>query len=179
MILVEGLDNTGKTTLVAHLAEQYPQLQVRPSIGNKHDLKEIRTQAYDEAYRNNPLMLADRSRIISEWTYNPILNKRPIAYPFDVWMSYLTRFVHHPHYVIHCWRDLETVGESFDNRDQLEGVGKNLAALNERYNEMMNMLDLLFDLTGSSKAVMWYNFEVDHLDLIHREVEEYLKEVQK
>ncbi len=152
---------------------------MRPSIGNKHDLHQIRLAAYDEAYKNNSLMLADRSRIISEYVYNPILNKRPIAYPFDVWMSYLTRFVHKPHYVIYCWRSIERIRATLEERDQLAGVADKLDELDSRYIQMMQMLDLMFDLTKASTAVMYYNFEVDHPDLIHREVDQYLKEVQK
>ncbi len=179
MILVEGLDNTGKTTLVSHLAERYPQLQMRPSIGNKHDLHQIRLAAYDEAYKNNSLMLADRSRIISEWVYGPILKKREPAYPYDVWMRYLTLWTLKPHYVIYCWRDIEHTKATLDERDQLPGVSDKLFQLADRYTEMMTMVDMLFDLTGASQPVMHYNFETDHPDLIHREIDQYLKEVQK
>lgn len=179
MILVEGLDNTGKTTLVADLAARYPQLKMRPSIGNNHDRKQIREAAYEESYKDNPLMLADRSRIISEWVYGPILKKRELAYTYDVWMRYLTLWSMKTHYVVFCWRHMDNIVASLDEREQLPGVANNLEALADRYTQMMNTVDLLFELTGSSIGVMHYNFEIDHPDLVYTEVEQYLKTVTK
>lgn len=178
MILVEGLDNTGKTTLVQDLCNRYPVLTSRPSIGNKHDLDQIKAAAFEEAYGSMPyLLVADRSRIISEWIYNPVLNAREPAYDFDMWLFMLKGFVQKPLYVIHCWRDLDNIRSSFDERDQLGGVAEHLPELAQKYEHVMGMIDLFFDLQ-QRRPVMWYNYEVDNPDLIYREVEAYIKEGQ-
>jgi hypothetical protein len=180
LILVEGLDNTGKTTLVTDLAHRYPELQMRPSIGNKHDLEQISRQAYDEAYLLSPYVLADRSRIVSEWVYNPVLKTRPTAYSFRTWMTYIAGFVQQSQYVIYCYRPVEHIMKTFDERDQLSGVVENLQLLSHRYDQIMAMIDFLFELDGQhNTAVMYYNYEVDNPDLIYREVDGYLARIKE
>ena len=182
MILVEGLDNTGKTTLVSDLALRYPELAVRPSIGNKHDLSDIRKQAQDEAHGLPPLTIADRSRIVSEYIYGPILKSRPLAYPFDLWMTYLSGFLHHRHLVIYCTRPLEKLQATFDEREQLSGVYENLEDLYATYQDFMDALRLLFSFADPVNPckVLLYDFEVDGwLDLICKAVEDYMVEVSR
>lgn len=93
MLIVEGLDNTGKTTLVQWISEEYPQFEVQQSIGNNHDLRMIRLQAHDESSLNRPLLLCDRSRLISEYVYNPVLKSRPIAYDLRDWLNMIGGFL--------------------------------------------------------------------------------------
>lgn len=175
LILVEGLDNTGKSTLIEHLFWRYPQLRVRPSIGNKHDLDQIKAQAFEEAYGTMPMnTLADRSRIISEYVYNPILNARPIAYDFATWTWFLSGFVQRPQLVIYCWRSVDSIRNSFDEREQLGGVADALETLNMRYEQVMNTLDLMFQLSGISHTVLRYNFEYMPERMLYEFVEQYM-----
>lgn len=182
MILLEGLDATGKTTLADQLATQFPELTLRPSIGNKHDLDQIREQAYSEAHQRQDqmLMVADRSRIVSEYIYNPILAKREVAYPYLEWTSYLARFTMGRHVVVYCRQSLNDIGKVFHKQEQLEGVRENLPELFKAYEEFMTMLRFLFRVSGSGSVVVPYRYQ-DPGDrvMLTVQVQRYLKEVAR
>lgn len=179
MIIIEGLDNTGKTTLAERILTDFPELQLRASIGNKHDLDMIRTQAQDEAMYDHPLMVADRSRLISEYVYNPVLQGRELAFPYISWLFWLAHFTSKQHLIIHCHRDVDHITQSFEDQEQLEGVRENLFALDIRYIQMMEMIQLLFDVQEDnySKIISW-NFEYPaQYSYIKECINIYLKEV--
>ena len=181
MIIVEGLDNTGKTTLVKQLADAFPQLKIRPSIGNKHDPAAIAQQAWQEAYYAQHHTISDRSRIISEWVYNPILRARPTAFSFDRWMKHLAGFAQGQHLVIYAVRHLEEIRESFQHKDQLEGVYDNLDLLNRRYSQVIAMLKLLFELQPHPVSTIDTYFFADDYSrtFIMNEVQRYLTSAKK
>lgn len=164
MIIVEGMDNTGKTTLVEKLQQEFPVLTYRPSIGNRHDLVSIAEQAADEAWRTDfGLVLADRSRIISEYVYNPVLKKRPIAYTFSTYMELLGGLAGGHHLIIHCFRNVSRIIDTFDERDQLEGVRQHLSTLSSRYEQVMHMMRFLFDVNERGSRVVSYCFDSDRV----------------
>lgn len=179
MIVIEGLDNTGKTTLQQQLLEDYKSLRGRPSIGNKHDLDQIALQAEAEAYTLSPLMLSDRSRLISEFVYNPVLNARPLAYPYKTWLTYVAEFTSKPHLVVYCVRNLQHIKDSFSTRDQLIGVRTNLDELDARYDHMMGMFEFLFNLQNLQPRghVVMYDFERVPYTHVTVAVRRYLQEV--
>lgn len=162
MIILEGMDNTGKTTLYEKLLEEFPQLSARPSIGNKHDLTQIRRQAEDEAWHPDKLRLTlgDRSRIISEYIYNPILNKRPIAFSLDTYTELLAGFARGHHLVVHCYRSTARIIDTWDaTGEQLEGVRANLSEIAYAYDCVMQMLQFLFRVGEGGGKVIRYTFE--------------------
>lgn len=180
MIIIEGLDNTGKTTLAERILTDFPELQLRASIGNKHDLDMIRTQAQDEAMYDHPLMVADRSRLISEYVYNPILQGRELAFPYISWLFWLAHFTGKQHLIIHCHRDVTQLQSSFNEREQLGGVVDFLDDLAARYWQMMEMLQLLFDVQQDNRSlILHYNFDVQpaQYSYIKECITIYLKEV--
>ena len=180
MILLEGLDNTGKTTLAERIIQEYPRLHMRPSIGNKHDLNLIRMQAQDEAMNDHPLMVADRSRLISEYVYNPVLGSRELAFPYISWLFWIAHFTSKHHLIIFCERDIDHIRSSFDEREQLGGVAANLYGLEYRYRQMMDMVELLFDVqTESNSQFIRYNFEYPAQYAYVKEcIEAYLQEAE-
>ena len=182
MILVEGLDNTGKTTLVERLLDDFPVLEYRPSIGNKHDREQIRKQAAEEAWIQMPHVLGDRSRIISEYIYNPVLKRRPIAYPMDEYMEMLGGFARGHHLIIHCYRSVARIIDTYNDQDQLAGVRQNLAEIASRYDQVMHMLRFLFAVADSNSEICTYTFEPnkdrpDPYTTVLQYVRRYLREV--
>lgn len=149
MIVVEGLDNTGKTTLVSRLCEDFPNLHYRPSIGNKHNMVEIRTQAEAEAYQYRPNVISDRSRIISEYIYNPVLKDRDCAYPVLDWLRFIGYWASRPQCLIYCTRDPQLVTVTFaeDEREQLANVRDHIPQLSAEYERTMEFIRWLFELT--------------------------------
>jgi len=177
LIIVEGLDNTGKTTLVEELLKDIPTLKHRPSIGNTHDPKQIADQAYHEAFLAPPGLISDRSRIISEYVYTPVLRARSLAYDFEIWWSYIQRLVTRHHLIIFCRRDPLEILETFDERDQLPGVQEHLITLHHRYEAFMGMLDFLTAVQEDRDAcVRRWNLKMGFSEP-RRWVRDYLKGV--
>jgi hypothetical protein len=162
MITVEGLDNTGKTTLVERLRTEFPDLHYRPSIGNKHDMQMIRNQAEAEAYQFRHNVLSDRSRIISEFIYTPTIGARATAYPVWDWLRYLGQWVQRPQLLIYCTRNLTNVQLTFDedDREQLAHVYENLEELHEGYEFTMRFIDWLFRQSPRGHRLVFYDFDM-------------------
>ena len=123
-----------------------------PSIGNKHDLTQIKRQAWaglDED-RKNPLRLWDRSRIISEYIYNPVLKGRPFAFDVDEYFMMLAAYLKRPQLIIYCRRPLPRIRATLDERDQLAGVVNHLDELHEAYERFMGFMKHMFMVQGMS-----------------------------
>lgn len=179
LVIVEGLDNTGKTSLVGEILEHFPQLEHRPSIGNTHDPEQIARAANKEAhdYRGMKLVVSDRSRIISEFIYTPILKNRPVAYPYYLWMKYISALSRGHHLVIYMTRNIYEIQHSFDQREQLEGVYEHLWGLHDGYDNVMGMLDYLFRLQDPVKSEVWHTTFTSLRSPLFERIERYIKEV--
>lgn len=177
MIVAEGLDSTGKTTLVEKIVGRYPSLKYRPSIGNKHDPPQIARQAQDEAYAWDMLKstVGDRSRILSEYIYAPLLKNRPVAYPYHAWLEMLGTFSQHEHLIIHCVRSKALIIDSWKEEDQLKGVRQHLDEIQYRYESLMDMLHFLFKLNETRSRIMVYNFQNTSDTQVFLEVERYME----
>lgn len=178
MITVEGCDNTGKTTLVHMLCKEFPQLKDHPSIGNKHNLNEIAEQAYYQAEDADDNDIWDRSRLISEYVYNPILKGRGLAFPYDVFLKLLAVWLSKPQMLIYCRRPYEKIKATFDEREQLEGVGAHLFDIYVAYDNTMGFLRTMFDVSPVPKYLVEYDYEQDNFDDIKNLVGRYLVEAK-
>jgi GTPase SAR1 family protein len=182
LIVVEGLDNTGKTTLVEQLVKDFPQLEYNPSIGNKHDLPQIHTQAWESINHDTPLKIWDRARFISEYVYNPILQNRELAFDTEEWLYMLAEYIRRPQLVIYCFRTPDRLIKDFDEREQLAGVFEHIPELMEAYDRVWNMVHFLFGLSPHDSRIYLHSF--DHEDkeykypVIRKAVKEYLEQVE-
>ena len=183
MIVVEGLDNTGKTMLCEQLQVDFPELSHRPSIGNKHDLQQIHYQALsaldDDA--RDPLILWDRSRFISEFVYNPVLKNRPTAYTMVEWLNMLANFVARPQLIIYCFRTPDRLLKDFDEREQLPGVLEHVPELVEAYDQVWSMLHCLFTISEQDSRIYLYSFDHENKEFkypkIRTAVADYIERV--
>lgn len=180
MIVVEGLDNTGKTTLVSKILEEFPELVYRPSIGNKHDLNQIRDQAATEAFDWSTMKwtVADRSRLISEYVYNPILKGRPLAYPFHTFLEMFGTFVQQTNLVILCHRNRLHLEGTFDEREQLGGVRQHLTDLDNQYSRIYNVIQFLSIAGDGDTEVLKWSFEQHSETTVFNAVNRYIDRVK-
>lgn len=116
MIIVEGPDGGGKTTLIRQLQEAYPDLPVAPRVVSKQTEAMVDMQEWvNRNLSEGPQwMLFDRHRLISEFIYGPILRKQQasgFSDPVWVWHS-LRRFERLRPILIYCLPPLETVMEN-------------------------------------------------------------------
>lgn len=166
MIVVEGMDNTGKTTLISKLAEELKLL----SITNRR-----RPQRREDVfhYTANMTMLSlhfstifDRWQAISEPIYGPIC--RGIGFLEDGDTDYLhavTR-VANP-LIIYC-RPQDSTILNFGERDQMEGVIDN-------GRELITAYDLEMETVAKWFPVIRYDFERDTYDSIRDQALSHLK----
>lgn len=181
MITVEGNDNCGKTTLVHQLCKDFPQLKYHPSIGNKHDLGVIVEQAYYQVYEADVNEIWDRSRLISEYIYNPVLNRRQLAFNPSIYFKYLNHWLQNPQLLIWCNRPIEKIRETFDERDQLGGVFEHLEELQHGYETFMAFIAWFFNIhqVDRPKYLIEYDFEKDSYEGVRDIVARYLVEAEQ
>lgn len=117
LIIVEGMDNTGKTTLANRLADDLKLVLVsnkkRPE--SFQDIKEYCTKICELA--ENRHVITDRWAPISEKIYGPICRDSHI-YKDENEEEFETQ-VHT--FIIYCRPTIKTIKE-FGNRSQMEGV---------------------------------------------------------
>lgn len=155
MIIVEGCDNTGKTTLVTKLAQDLRLISV-----NNRKRPQSRQESEDYLHALLPLVkshptIFDRWQPISEPIYGPICRNTRIL-PFDAMEAQhriLSDVVHRPGpLVIYC-RPKDSTILNFGDREQMTGVIEHAHTLIQEYDAMMPWLhDKWF-------RVLHYDFE--------------------
>lgn len=166
MIIIEGCDNSGKTTLIQRLAEELKLL----SITNRR-----RPQQREDVfnYTANMVMLSlhfstifDRWQAISEPIYGPICRGIGYLEPGDTDYLHAVAQVANP-LIIYC-RPQDSTILNFGERDQMEGVIENGRKLIEAYDHEMEHVARWF-------PVVRYDFERDTYDSIRDQALSHLK----
>lgn len=131
MIIVEGMDNTGKTTLVRNLAEQF-QLEMRHSASDLKGSQDLLDWVDQELEHNEYNTIYDRWPLISEEVYGPVLRGKSVISlnRYDGWTEKPDPLF------IYCRPSLNKI-LNFHYREQMEGVKTNAKALVSRYDHVM------------------------------------------
>lgn len=112
MIIVEGPDGAGKTTLIKQLAERY-DLPIAPRVVSKdaEAMVDLKAWVEENVSQGFQPMIFDRHRLVSETIYGPILrDKQEPGFDDWVWMSVMIdRFYNCNPLIIYCLPDLEVV----------------------------------------------------------------------
>lgn len=148
MIIIEGVDNSGKTTLMKKLINDVPELQQYTDLIPKPWKVKEDYMAELGKLINTPVedmvnKVFDRL-LISEWVYGSVLGgiSRPACafenlYDFEGILDTLYR-VHKP-LLIYCRPPLHTIKDSFDERPQMEGVKDKLYQIISAYDRAVSM----------------------------------------
>lgn len=156
MIVVEGPDGAGKTTLIEALMEEF-DLPVAPRVVSKDtvamvDLKDWVDNNLDEGFQP---MIFDRYRLISETIYGPIL--RTGAQPGFADMKWLgprlRRFYELEPIIIYCLPPLEVVMANVNQGDDNFVVQDKIEAIYSAYVAKASM-----DLTLAPGPVMVWDY---------------------
>lgn len=157
MIIVEGPDNTGKSTLVKALTEYIPSLvYIGHSPGPPKTPEEFlnRTaKVLNHSPQDTAFYLLDRF-FFSELVYGPVLRGRAIITPGQIEDLADKLYEHNP-LIIYCRRSVTRVKETFQNREQLMGVYDNLARIHRKYDEVISNWSLnttVYDFERTSEA---------------------------
>jgi hypothetical protein len=161
MIIVEGMDNTGKSTLVKMLAEDLKKLEARHSPSHLRGTVElIQWMNVELTKRSSHNYIYDRFPPISEEVYGPILRGQSIfKLPPNNWVPYEVL-------LIYCRPDTEVILHF--TTDQIGGVIDHAKELITQYDKVIGELEkrvwgvFIYDYTkpGSydlvKHVVQWY-----------------------
>jgi len=166
MIIVEGCDNTGKSTVLAKLADGLKLMIVnnrkRPS--GTSDISFFNTRMV-ELSKHFPLIL-DRHPVISEPVYGPIC--RGTSWPERYYQENVLRELERIKALVVYCRPKNSTILNFGERDQMEGVVKNGLKLIQAYDSHIKFINQFLE-------VVTYDYEThDYLGL-QRLVETHLK----
>lgn len=136
MIIVEGIDNSGKTTIAKHIAEtlgiDYVHNTIIPRGSPNEDLSEW-IMFIEESLMNPFTRVFDRHPILSERIYGPALRGRNLLATTD----YFSTLMEKAPIIVYACLPIEQVVETFDERPQLSRVLENLPTLIEAYDRLM------------------------------------------
>lgn len=139
MIIVEGMDNTGKTTLAKTLARdlQLPYVHL-----DKPTDKQVVFQDIIECLNySKPLEIRDRFTPISEMIYGPICRGESLL-EGDHW-RWINMLGRSQSLLIHCRPPDEKVFH-WNDRDQMDGVIDNSQTLLEAYDSVFSCLKVSY-----------------------------------
>ena len=114
MLIIEGPDGAGKTTLIKSLQEAYPDLKVAPRVVSKQTEAMVDMQEWvnDNLRQGLQYTIFDRYRLISEFIYGPLLRAGQSAPGFNSisWVhGSLRRFQALNPVIVYCLPPLETI----------------------------------------------------------------------
>jgi hypothetical protein len=163
MIIVEGMDNTGKTTLIKKLSLELG-LEIRHSPSHLVGSPDLYTWVDEELAQDFKLPpIYDRFPLISEAVYGPIL-RGVSTIPkgkYDGWAA------SHDVLFIYCRPGLNRI-LNWGHRDQMKGVMEHAKALVAEYD------DVMFSYRTRGWGVVKYDYEdVEAFSKVHAVVRQY------
>ena len=143
MIIVEGVDNSGKTRLVEWLIEKLPGVKVIHSHGPVQSELMVEQLLADinMAYRYQKPIVFDRFPLISEEIYGSVLrggNLFTKSHDRELLMEWFRSLAP---LIIHCRPAREIVIGSISDRLQMDGVVNNIDKLIDAYDDLMAELN--------------------------------------
>jgi len=171
MVIVEGVDNTGKTTLIDNLCRDLPLLNRIPKTPGP--APEEVMWAFSKEYLGKPInqtrnMIFDRFHTLSELVYGPVIRGKIALSPDKVaWINDHLK-LHRP-LLIYCNRPIDRILSSFDEREQLEGVKDKIENLQLGYEGIIQSMS--FDWFTR------YDYEQDSYPELLAFVQDYLAQI--
>lgn len=139
MIIVEGVDGAGKTTLIERLCGDLNlPLHPRASSSISGPVKDLFEWAADDVLTmaQQPFSLYDRHPLVSEYIYGPITRGQIDPRFFDRPGREITRLFKLTTLVIFCDPGIETVLDNLKKAPQMPGVWENITTLHLAYRVM-------------------------------------------
>jgi len=176
MIIIEGMDNSGKTKLAESLSYKF-NLEVMKRSGPPKNREAFILDTL-ELLTLDPEVIYDRHPIISEGVYGPVLRDTNVFESEGThWEFYMDRLIKNNPLLIYC-RPPDTKILSFGSREQMEGVREKARRLIDRYDILMNTISkrgLLihkYDFTSLCATIMAEYVVASYLT-IKRRIEGY------
>lgn len=156
MIIVEGPDGAGKTTLIGQLQERYG-LEVAPRVVTKgaEAMTDLKVWVEQNLAGGFQYRIFDRHRLISEYIYGPLLRKKQQPGFTDLtwsWMQLDKLYRDVQPFIIYCLPPLEVVAENiYLSGDENKVVLEHIEAMYAAYVHRAS-LDLI---QNSGRVIIW------------------------
>jgi thymidylate kinase len=152
MIIVEGCDATGKSTLIAALQEHFRIPAIRSGMRSP-SLEDM--ERYHTSLQNFPLpVILDRHPAISDYVYAHCLRGGQT----ESTIEFAQRCREHT-FLIYAIPPFEVVEQNILNNPQMEGVEDSLLHIYEAYKRMAQKTgyDMLYDYTQPNEKIRIIN----------------------
>lgn len=158
IIVVEGCDGSGKTTLIERAREGQREryfLTVRASRYQPNVKTALQYLQWVKHQRDLDLVL-DRIHFISDRIYGPLLRNEDVFkdFPLDFGLQDVAA-------IVYARPPRETIRANVEKSHQMKGVGENLDNLITGYDRIMNALSergkkvVTYDYTSDDPASFW------------------------
>lgn len=135
MIIIEGMDNSGKTTLVNYLASEIPCEMMRSPGPNTPEFLASWVMIMIQRQASLPVLF-DRFPVISEAVYGTVLRgKNALDLYGDRTFTVILKALHP--LIIYCRPPFDRILD-FEGRDQMVGVKEKALILVDKYDYLMD-----------------------------------------
>lgn len=170
MIIIEGMDGSGKTTLAQQLSFRLGKVPVKRFVTSGgptnfdslvEQTKATLIEFHDQVTQNQrPVVIYDRFPLISEAVYGTILRGR--NHFGDEWDALIALFLALDPVIIYCRPGigviLQNIRETADG--QMEGVVSRARELINAYDELISWLQVKAHRLGSGRILV-YGYDTD------------------
>ena len=169
MIIVEGMDNSGKSTLAKHLAEKFGLEYLHSPSEYRNDTKLMIDWALKQLL-DQKLAVYDRFSPISDRVYGPVLRGGTPYNDTIAGKSAVELLKTVPHLIIYCRPERERI-LNFGSREQMDGVTSQATKLLEEYDALMSKMQL------EGYDIITYNYaEPEGYEFVISQVSHYIKQ---
>lgn len=143
MVIVEGCDNTGKTTLVRSLLYVKHPFKLVETVKPPGPTDWDTMKRYLDEHLRGPVnkervrSVYDRFHLISELVYGKVLRGN-VVIPQQDFVEYATLLKQADPLIIYCELPKDKIEATIGDRDQLEGVDSHIPELLDKYEKVID-----------------------------------------
>lgn len=179
MIIIEGMDGSGKTTLAQKLSYRMGNVPIKRFVTSggptNWDLLVRKAKAalqdlHDQVTQNRrPAVIYDRFPLISEAVYGSILRGR--NHFGDEWLALIERLLALDPIVIYCRPMITSILQNIREtaHGQMDGVVSKAPKLISAYDELMSWLQVKSYWLGSGRILV-YSYDIEDVGVVESEI---------
>lgn len=148
MIVIEGMDNCGKTTLAHNIIHELKKFNIKnveyqhsPGPDTPENMVNRTYEYLRMANDKKNRILFDRLHVVSDQVYAQVLSRTNVFKDTPEGVRVLRAFILAQPLIIYCRPSMDRIVGFEDGRDQMKGVKENSFELIEAYDRLMGSLN--------------------------------------